>query len=108
MGGGGVEELLLDREVRRQVARELRQERRADAGAPALDGFAELFQVAVLTLEQCRGFQRFPRTPIRRTTGRTIKGRTILSTVALDRNPRRGDFLLACLRVFPSRFPLAS
>ena len=51
-----VEELGLDRHVRGEVARQLREERFANAGAPALNGFAELLQVPVMTLEKSRRF----------------------------------------------------
>ena len=50
--GRRVEQLLLHGDVRSKIARELWQERRAHARAPALDGVAELLQVAVLVLQQ--------------------------------------------------------
>jgi hypothetical protein len=58
--GRRVEQLLLHGDVRSKIARELWQERRAHAGAPALHSVAELLEVPVLVLHQCRGFHGVP------------------------------------------------
>src|SRR5260370_26862365 len=55
-GDGWVEELLLDGNMSYQVAGQLRQERLSGPCAAALNGLAELLQIAVLTFEQGCGF----------------------------------------------------